>query len=196
MSVLREMLLYLLPRLVPILFWGSLGFYILYRRNHPVKRQKWERIVGRVLLVLFLILVLCGGVVILMSMWRFTNRSKVIFANQNARNVRNAFCATVQTLDVQGKLPAQCPELYTGQFGAEAEDDPLLEGMTAYLDNSYRGQYFVVVTDENWQVEYVLWSRKPIEPLEIHPYTETEQREFANRLFVSHSELVGYAPGD
>ena len=64
------------------------------------------------------------------------------------------------------------------------------------MDNHFdRHMYYVIVTDGDWNVQYTLWSKDPIKPDAIHPYTFASQRDYMEPLFRDHSELVGcYEP--
>ncbi|MBQ4464556.1 MAG: hypothetical protein II916_01130 [Oscillospiraceae bacterium] len=188
--MIREFFLSLTPMLIHLVFWGGLLVLLIRRSNHTVERSKTEKSVLRIIGAVLLILLAFIGVSFLLSLWQFTNRSRVSAQNSNAKQIYNAFATAVATLDENGELPEHCAEIYTGRIGHAPENDALLQETDWFLNN-LRG-YYVIVTDENWQIDYTLWSENPITPDEIHPYTNEQQLRFRNRIFVDHSEAVGY----
>ena len=188
--MIREFFLSFIPILIHLVFWGGLLVLLIRRSNHTVERSKTEKSVLRIIGAVLLIVLVFIGVSFLLSLWRFTNRSRVSAQNSSAKYIYNAFAAAVATLDENGELPDHCAEIYTGRIGHAPENDTLLQETDRSLNN-LRG-YYVIVTDENWQIDYTLWSEKPITPDEIHPYTDEQQLRFRNRIFVNHSEAVGY----
>ena len=179
----------ILPMLFPILFWGTVIGYIIYRKKHPVKRSKAEKIVLRCILGAFLCFVVFAGGTMLVSMYRSIARSKVYAANSNAKFVCKAFYAAVEDMDEEGQLEEHSKEIYNGRFDDTAEEGSLEYNMHMYFSEEC---YYTIVTDGNWHVLYTLWSRQPITPDEIRVYEFDAQLRFMRSLFTDHSELVGY----
>lgn len=179
----------LLMRLLPALFWGTVIGYGIYRSKHPVKRSKTEKIALRCILGVFLSIVLLVGVSLAGALYADIASNRVISANRCARNVCNAFQQAVTDLDEAQQLDQRSSEIYTGHLGDEAAEGSLEFYMNRYVNDSC---YYAVVTDENWNVRYTLWSRQPITPDKIHIYTRDAQIRFMRSPFKNHSELVGY----
>ena len=184
-ALFREIMI-LLPGL---LFWGGIVAYIIYRANHPVKRSKLEKSILRVIGFAFAGAVCVGGVIVFSAMWGTVAKTKLNVANGNAKMVFKVYLSALTELDMHGKLPEHSDEFIMGAPDETYEPDTLGYYIDKYFNDH---EYYVIVTDGNWHVEYTLWSRKPITPDEIRHYTRDSQYALFKSPFSDQNEIVGY----
>ena len=181
-----QFFLFILMRLVIV---GGIIAYCVYRGNHPVKRSKLEKSILRgigfafagALCVLFMML--------LSAMWGSAVNSRIRVANGNAKTVFRAFESAFYDLDRMCELPEHSEKYIMGAPGEAYEPDTLGYFIDKYFNDH---EYYVIVTDGNWHVEYTLWSRKPITPDEIRHYTRDSQYALFKSPFSDQNEIVGY----
>lgn len=114
--------------------------------------------------------------------------TRIEAANVNARNVKEAFAGAAAELEENGTRPAHSEMVYTGRLDAPDAEDALQCRMAA---NLHADGCYAVVTDQDWHVFYVLWSRSEITQNRIRPYTVSDQHSFMLSPFEKHGELIG-----
>ena len=165
--------------LMVLVFWGAVIALIVQRVHHPPKRSRAEKIILRLLGGVVGAVLLCGIVFLGSQLWKSVVRQKVQSANYEARLASDWFRSARYDLDKAELLPRSSEEIYTGVYG-EDTSAPTIPALMNHYGKGSRGGYYVIVTDGKWNVIYTLWSREPIPPEDIHPYTLDEQKARAD----------------
>ncbi|MBE6875841.1 MAG: hypothetical protein E7496_03825 [Ruminococcus sp.] len=168
-----------------------IGFAI--DKASPVGRSQEEKKKTRIIGICVLIVLFTAGGYISYLVYRFQAKSFIPAADSNAKQICNAFQNGVVLLKGKKLLPEEQPEIIMGDFSHQPEENTPEYYIHQFI--SADAGFYVIVLKENWSADYVLWSKTEITPDEIHPVTESEQKEIINSLRIPDDTLIGcYQP--
>ena len=164
-----------------------IGFTI--DKTSPVRPSPEEKKKSRNIRIGVLTFLLTAGGYTLYLVYRFQAKSFIPAADSNAKQICNAFQKGVVLLKEENLLPEEQPEIIMGDFAHQPKETTPEYYINQYIhaDNGF----YVIVLKANWNVDYVLWSKTEITPDEIHPVTESEQKESLNNFWIPDNTLIG-----